>query len=74
VNPTPADDWVSLAVVSHGEYGAPEGLVYGFPVRSDGGGCHVVEGLAHSDFARDRITVTTDELESERTAVRDLLS
>ena len=64
---------MSLAVVSHGEYGAPEGLIFGFPVRSDGAEWHVVEGLAHSDFALDRIRVTTEELESERSAVRDLL-
>ncbi len=73
VTPTAADDWASLAVVSHGEYGAPEGLVFGFPVRSDGSAWSVVEGLDHSDFARDRIRVTTEELESERAAVRDLL-
>jgi len=73
VAPTPKDDWVSLAVVSHGEYGAPEGLVYGFPIRSDGAGWGVVEGLDHSDFARDRIGVTTEELESERSAVSALL-
>jgi len=73
VRPTPADDCVSLAVVSHGEYGAPEGLVFGFPVRCDGAAWHVVEGLGHSDFARDRIRVTTEELESERAAVRELL-
>ena len=32
-----------------------------------------MEGLEHSDFAGDRIRVTTEELESERAAVRDLL-
>jgi malate dehydrogenase len=73
VTPTPKDDCVSLAVVSHGEYGSPEGLVYGLPIRSDGSTWHVVEGLDHSDFALDRIRVTTEELESERAAVRDLL-
>src|SRR5579863_903874 len=73
VTPTRADDCVSLAVVSHGEYGAPEGLIFGFPVRSDGTTWHVVEGLPHSDFARDRVGATTEELESERSAVRDLL-
>ena len=73
ITPTAADDSVSLAVVSHGEYGAPEGLVFGFPVRSDGTTWNVVEGLHHSDFAEDRIRVTTEELESERVAVRDLL-
>jgi malate dehydrogenase len=73
VTPTAPGDCVSLAVVSHGEYGAPEGLVFGFPVRSDGAAWLVVEDLAHSDFAQDRIRVTTEELESERSAVRDLL-
>jgi malate dehydrogenase len=73
VTPTAAGDWVSLAVVSQGHYGRPEGLVFGLPVVSDGTGWTVVEGLAHSPFAEDRIRVTTEELESERAAVGDLL-
>jgi len=73
VQPTASGDCVSLAVVSQGDYGAPEGLVFGLPIRSDGTTWTVVEGLDHSDFARDRIRVTTEELESERAAVRDLL-
>ena len=73
VTPTVSGDWVSLAVVSHGQYGRPEGLVFGFPVASDGTGWTVVEGLTHSPFADDRIRLTTDELESERAAVSDLL-
>jgi len=73
VTPTAKDQCASLAVVSHGEYGSPDGLVFGFPIRSDGKTWHVVEGLVHSNFARDRIRVTTEELESERAAVRDLL-
>ena len=71
--PTPAGDVVSLAVVSHGEYGAPGGLIFGFPVRCDGASWRVVEGLEHSAFARERIRVTTEELESERAAVQGLL-
>jgi malate dehydrogenase len=73
VTPTPSGDCVSLAVVSHGEYGTPEELVFGFPVVSDGSGWKVVTGLDHSAFAQERIKVTTDELESERAAVSDLL-
>jgi malate dehydrogenase len=73
VNPTAEGDTASLAVVSHGEYGAPVGLVFGFPVRSDGASWRVVEGLEHSAFAAERIRVTTDELESERAAVAHLL-
>lgn len=70
---TPKGDVASLAVVSAGQYGVPEGLVFGYPVRSDGKSWTVVEGVTHSDFARDRIKITTDELVSEREAVRDLL-
>ena len=70
---TPGGDWTSIAVVSHGEYGIPDGLQFGFPVRSDGTGWSVVEGLEHSAFASDRIEKTTEELLSERSDVMDLL-
>ncbi|HXQ43811.1 MAG TPA: malate dehydrogenase [Acidimicrobiales bacterium] len=73
VAPTASGDYVSLAVVSHGEYGTPEGLVFGFPIHSDGSDWHVVTGLEHSTFAAERIRSTTEELESERDAVTDLL-
>ena len=73
LRPTPDGDSVSLAVVSHGEYGTPAGLVFGLPVSSDGSGWQVVQGFEHSDFARERVRVTTAELESERDAVRHLL-
>ena len=72
---TPGDDFTSLAVVSNGEYGVPEGLQFGFPVRANGtaSGWTVVEGLAHDAFATERIRVTTEELEAERSDVADLL-
>ena len=71
---TPEGDWTSLSVVSHGEYGVPAGLQFGFPVRADGnGGWSVVEGLAHSDFALACIKATTDELLEERSDVTELL-
>ena len=53
---TAPGDCVSLAVASSGEYGAPEGLQFGFPVVADGrGGWSVVEGFDHDEFARGRI-------------------
>lgn len=73
VTPTPAGDCASLAVISHGEYGTPEGVVFGLPVVSDGTARHVEEGLSHSDFATQRIRATADELLAERAAVEDLL-
>ena len=73
-NGTVGDDWTSLAVVSSGQYGVPQGLQFGFPIRANGsGGWTVVEGLTHDEFATDRIRVTTEELESERNDVASLL-
>ena len=69
---TPGDDWHSLAVCSNGEYGVPEGLQFGFPVRSDGSSTAVVEGLEHDEFARGKIAATTQELLDERDEVRTL--
>ena len=72
--PTAKGDCASLAVVSHGEYGVPEGLVFGYPVVADGkGGWSVVEGFELDDFAREKIRVTTEELVAERDEVRELL-
>jgi malate dehydrogenase len=71
--PTPDGDWSSLAVTSHGEYGVPEGLQFGFPVRSNGSTVEIVEGLTHDEFAKDRIKITTDELLAEKTDVAELL-
>jgi malate dehydrogenase len=71
--PTPPDDWVSLAVVSQGQYGVPEGLVFGYPVRSAGTSCQVVEGITHDEAAQGRLRVTTDELVAEREEVGALL-
>lgn len=66
------DDWTSAGVVSHGEYGVPEGLISSFPVRSIGGEWRIVEGLEVSDWARARIDASVAELVEEREAVRAL--
>jgi malate dehydrogenase len=70
---TRPDDWTSLAVVSRGEYGIPEGLQFGFPVTTDGRNWSVVEGLEHDDFAKEKIRLTTEELLQERELVKDLV-
>ncbi|GAA1704929.1 malate dehydrogenase [Microbacterium sediminicola] len=64
--------WTSAAVASHGEYGVPEGLVCSFPVRSDGTGYRVIEGLALAPRARSRIDASVAELVAERDAVTEL--
>lgn len=72
-NSTPKGDNDALAVVSSGEYDIPQGLQFGFPVSSSGDGWEVIEGFEIDDFARERITITADELVAEREAVADLL-
>ncbi len=72
VNGTPADDWVSMAVVSDGSYNVPEGLVSSFPCTCSGGEWRIVSGLEIDDFSRRMIDVSVAELEAERQAVKDL--
>ena len=69
---SPEGDWVSMAVVSDGSYGVPDGLISSFPVTTSNGDWKIVEGLAISDFSRERIDASTGELAEERDAVRDL--
>ena len=72
-SPTPWGDWHSLAVMSHGEYGVPEGLQFGFPVRSDGERWEVVPDLQHDDDGWKRIRITTQELLQEQEMVKALI-
>ena len=69
---TPKDDWVSMAVISDGSYGVPEGLISSFPVTTKGGDWSIVQGLDINDFSRSRIDKSTAELADERSAVTDL--
>jgi malate/lactate dehydrogenase len=55
-----------MAVVSKGEYGVPEGLVFSFPVTIANKQWKIVPDLALDDFSRDKIKITTTELEEER--------
>jgi len=74
LNPTPANDWVSAAVVSRGQYGVPAGLVFSYPCKSDGkANLSVVEGLKLDAFGQDKFQKTLQELQEEREAVKDLL-
>lgn len=69
---TPADDWVSMAVLSDGSYGVPEGLISSFPVTTKDGNWSIVKGLEIDEFSRGRIDKTTAELADERKAVTEL--
>lgn len=70
---TGSDGYTSVAVVSQGEYSVPPGLQFGFPVRVHSGEWSVVEDLQISEFSRQMLSVTADELIRERDASRELL-
>ena len=73
-NKTEEGDWFSAAVPSDGSYGIPEDLIFGFPLTSNGQGkVDIVQGIELNDFAQAKIKITTDELLSEKEAVKDLL-
>jgi len=69
---TEPGDWVSMAIVSDGSYGVPEGLVSSFPVTCAAGEYTVVQGLDIDDFSQSRIDATVNELLETRDAVREL--
>lgn len=75
VTPTAEGDWFSAAIYAAGNpYGVDENLMYSFPLRTDGNGSvEIVSGLEISDYAQNKIKATEEELQSERSAVTDLL-
>ena len=75
INPTEEGNCFSAAIVSDGSYGVPEGLIFGFPLQTtQEGSVEIIQGIELNDFAQAKIKITTEELESERQAVADLIS
>jgi malate dehydrogenase len=71
---TPANDWVSSAVVSKGQYGVPAGLLFSYPCRSDGkGNLTVVEGVKLDEYGQQKFQATLKELQEEKEAVKELV-
>jgi malate dehydrogenase len=73
-SPTRQGDWFSAAVVSTGSYGIPAGLIYSFPLVSQGhAACSIVPGVPIDAEARQRLDASAAELIAERDAVKELL-
>ncbi len=71
--PTPADDWHSVALCSDGSYGVPEGLICSFPTRCDGHNVEIVTDVPLDPFAEAKLQASVAELEEERKLVSALL-
>jgi malate dehydrogenase len=74
IHPTPAGNWYSAAIPSDGSYGIPEGLLFSFPLITKADGSYeIVQNIPISDFAKEKIQTTLDELLAEQEVVKDLL-
>lgn len=73
VNPTPAGDWFSVALCSDGSYGVEKGLIFGYPVRSNGSKLEIVQNIPLNEFSKEKFDVTHKELISEREDVKEML-
>jgi malate dehydrogenase len=71
--PTAPGDWFSVAVCSDGSYGIEKGLMFSYPVRSDGKKWEIVQDVPLNEFSRAKITATENELKEEKSLVADLL-
>ena len=71
--PTPEGDFFSAAVSSDGSYGIEPGIMFGFPLRSDGHEYTIVQGLKHNEFAQIKIKATLNELLTEKEMVSKLI-
>lgn len=70
---TPSGDWVSMGIPSDGSYGIEPGIIYSYPVTCENGHYEIVQDLEISDFSREKMTATQNELIEERDAIRHLL-
>ena len=73
-NPTKSGDCFSAAVITDGSYDLPDGVICGMPLMTTSdGNVEIVRDIVLSDFAKEKIKISTNELIEERSAVEDLL-
>jgi malate dehydrogenase len=73
-NPTNPGDCFSAAVITDGSYDLPDGVICGMPLMTTSdGNVEIVRDIVLSDFAKEKIKISMNELIEERSAVEDLL-
>ena len=72
--PTQSGDCFSAAIISDGSYDLPEGIICGMPlITTPDGKVEIVRDITLSNFAKEKIKISTNELMDERAAVEGLL-
>ncbi|MFH1360179.1 MAG: malate dehydrogenase [Candidatus Omnitrophota bacterium] len=72
-NPSAKDEYFSMAVASDGSYDIPQGLIFSFPIRSDGKAWSIVQNIQHNEFAKKKIAETFQELQEEQKTIADII-
>jgi malate dehydrogenase len=70
---TKSGEWFSVGVHSDGSYGIEKGLIFSYPIRSDGKKFEIVQNVPLNEFSKSKIAGTEAELKEERSMVSDLL-
>jgi len=73
ITPTPAGTCFSVSVCSDGSYGIEKGLIFSFPIVSDGKQWKIVQGVSINEYSRAKLTETEKELKEEKALVAELL-
>jgi len=71
--PTKPGDWFSVGVNSPGDYGIEKGLIFSYPIRTDGKKWEIVQGVPLNEFSKAKIAATEAELKEEKSMVSELL-
>ena len=67
------NNWVSMGVYSDGSYGIEKGLIYSFPVKCTNGKYEIIKDLTISDFSKEKMQITENELKEEMENIKHLL-
>jgi malate dehydrogenase len=72
-SPTKAGEWFSVGVCTPGDYGIEKGLIFSYPIHSDGQQWAIVPNVPLNDFSKSKIAATEAELKEEKGMVAELL-
>lgn len=70
---TDPGELVSMGILSDGSYGIEKGIFFSFPVRCNYGRYQIVKGIEITEFSRERLSITEQELLEEKAVVNHLL-
>ena len=74
LSPTGSGDCFSAAIISDGSYDVPEGIIYGFPLKTNADGkIQIIQGLEINSYAKEKLEITTKELLEEKDAILELI-